>query len=122
MVQSDGELREMIRRMFRRADIACIEARDADNAVGLVDVARIDAVLLDLSPSRDGKKPDFDGWRIIRAHSTAMPIVLLTTDECVALPQALSCDPMTRTLCKPFGVKALLGVLFGLIDAREMHQ
>lgn len=106
IVEDDAAIRRLLRVSAERADYKVVEASTAREALSLVDIARPDAVLLDLGlPDRDG----LELIQLIRAKGAALIIVSARTDtaEKVAALDLGADDYLT----KPFDTEELLARL-----------
>ncbi|VXC68217.1 response regulator [Sphingomonas sp. AX6] len=117
IVEDDAAIRRLLRVAAERADYKVVEAATAREALSLVDIARPDAVLLDLGlPDRDG----LELIQLIRAKGAALIIVSARTDtaEKVAALDLGADDYLT----KPFDTEELLARLRTALRHRDRGE
>ncbi|WP_242182972.1 response regulator [Sphingomonas sp. CARO-RG-8B-R24-01] len=107
IVEDDAHIRRLLRVALERAGHAVSEASTAREGLSLVDIAKPDAVLLDLGlPDRDG----LEMIQLIKARSQATVLVVSARDETAEKVAALDLGA-DDYLIKPFDTEELLARL-----------
>lgn len=117
IAEDDEDIALVLMRVFKRADMTVLRARDGQAALDLVLEARPDAVLTDLG------MPRMDGWELIeavRSHPDPdvrnTPIAVLSGHLRPGDPQPGSAK-VCATLLKPCPNDRLLATVQGLLAA-----
>jgi len=124
IVDDNPAVREALALLLSLRDIRTLAARDAAEALGLLDRERIDAVVQDMNFS-DDTTSGAEGvalFRAIRERQPDMPVVLLTAwtrlESAVELVKAGAAD----YLAKPWDDAKLLAVLENLLELGESSR
>jgi DNA-binding response OmpR family regulator len=72
VVEDERDIRELLRRFLERAGYSVLTAASGAGALGLLESAQVDLVLLDLG------LPDVDGIEILTQVTPRMPVIVLT--------------------------------------------
>lgn len=117
IVEDDAAIRRLLRVAAERAHYKVIEAKDAREGLSMLDIARPDAVLLDLGlPDRDG----LELVQLVRAKGAALVIISARTDttEKVAALDLGADDYVT----KPFDTEELLARVRAALRHRDRGE
>ena len=124
IVDDNPAVREALALLLSLRDIRTLAARDAAEALGLLDRERIDAVMQDMNFS-DDTTSGAEGvalFRAIRERQPDMPVVLLTAwtrlESAVELVKAGAAD----YLAKPWDDAKLLAVVENLLELGESSR
>ena len=124
IVDDNPAVREALALLLSLRDIRTLAARDAAEALGLLDRERIDAVVQDMNFS-DDTTSGAEGvalFRAIRERQPDMPVVLLTAwtrlESAVELVKAGAAD----YLAKPWDDAKLLAVVENLLELGESSR
>ncbi len=106
VVEDHREVRSVLVRALRRAEIDVLEAENAADAREILDGATVDAVVTDIALPGSVNGVELGRW--IRFRFPSMPMVFITGLTRGDLPGAPVQDAMTRFVCKPFGAVVLV--------------
>jgi two-component system cell cycle sensor histidine kinase/response regulator CckA len=116
VVEDHAQVREVMGRALRMAGYVTMEAGNGAEARSLLEAVHVDAVVLDVA------LPDgLDGVQLgkwIRLRHPRIPIVFISGLLEWELSEPLPRDGVTRFLCKPFGARALIEEVRGLLAFR----
>jgi CheY-like chemotaxis protein len=123
IVDDEISVRAFLRAYLEEADYAVCEAGDVDSALGALDDADVDAVVLDV------RMPDPMGWgrtglevlAFIRLHAAfaTLPVLILTGHAVDAEEQEIIRRHRAHLFMKPDGYRTLLGRLDQLTGRRH---
>ena len=121
VVDDEAEITDLIRAMLESAGYEVATAESGALALGLLDVARFDAIISDL------RMPDMDGaelWRQVAARSAglAQRMLFATGDALSADARQMLAKTGCRSLEKPFSKVILLATLRDVLQSSVEQQ
>ncbi len=111
--------RKVVGVMLEASGIEMAEASDAPSGLRMIDAEHFDVVLMDL------RMPGMDGLSAIGSirrrpdERRTLPIVLVTADSTMDLPERASSAGADALVRKPVGMKDLFDAMATAISARE---
>ncbi len=114
LVEAHAQVRHMLARALRGAGYGVLEAERAGNGADVIAGEPLAACIIEIAADNDLAGVALA--RAIRAADAAMPIIHISAIDAWGLPGDVEEDHLTRYLCKPFGVRALIEVIGRLSD------
>ncbi len=115
VIEDHQEVRNVLVRALRKAELDVVEADTAAAAREVLDSTSVDAVVTDIALPGSINGLELGNW--IRFRFPKMPMVFITGLIQSDLPGAPVQDAFTRLVCKPFGGRLLVDHIRGLLAA-----
>jgi DNA-binding response OmpR family regulator len=117
IVEDHREVRSVLARALRKANLEVLEAETAGAAREMLDAALVDAVITDIALPGSIDGVELGRW--IRFRFPRMPMVFISGLTPYELPGAPVRDALTRFVCKPFGARLLVEHVRSLLAHAE---